>query len=170
MGKETTLKFTRFIPISTLGAVAGLTFLAFSLIPVATPARAEERENKRLHIVKDCGTFSGVPGSSYCTIITSDVPELPSGSQIYYDQTTGGPAAGPGYLDSNIFVYVQPGQWATGRCTVPNDNTPGICALTDGIGPLAGITARINVTFEPGGDGQLYVWKGSYSFNSLTDR
>ena len=102
-----------------------------------------EGEGGQLHIVKDCGTFTGVPGSSYCTIISSNLPELPAGTRIYYDQTTAGPSAGPGYLDSNVFVYVKEGQWAVGRCTL--GYPPGLCTLSDGIGPLAGFTARITL-------------------------
>jgi hypothetical protein len=139
--------------------------LAALLIMGAIGAAAEDRENGRLHIVKDCSTFSGIPGSSYCTIVSSSLPELPPGARIYYDQIQAGPSAGSGYLDSNIFVYVREGQWAVGRCTVPNDNTPGICTLSDGIGPLAGFTARVNVTYIPGG--ALYAWDGTYSFKSL---
>jgi hypothetical protein len=143
---------------------ATIALLAASLVTGAIPATAQETETRPVHIVKDCATFTGIPGSSTCTIVRSNVPELPPGSQIYYDQITGGPSAGPGYLDSNIFIYVMPGQWAVGRCTVPNDNGPGLCTISDGFGPLAGFTARVTVTYKPGGDGLLYAWDGTYRF------
>jgi hypothetical protein len=149
---------------------ATITLSAIALIMGAMPATAQEREKRPVHIVKDCTTFSGIPGSSTCIIVSSNVAELPPGSQIYYDQITAGPSAGPGYLDSNIFVYVMPGQWAVGRCTVPNDNGPGLCTISDGFGPLAGFTARVVVTYKPGGDGALYTWNGTYRFKSLTSR
>ncbi|HLG98276.1 MAG TPA: hypothetical protein VKX49_18315 [Bryobacteraceae bacterium] len=159
------MKLTRFTGI----AAAGLTVLAVSLITGATPASAENGQNGQLHIVKDCGTFSGTPGSSYCQIVSSNLPELPAGTKIYYDQITAGPTAGvAGFLDSNVFVYISESQWAVGRCTVPNDNHPGLCILSDGVGSLAGFTARINVTYKPGGDGFLYAWNGTYSFKSLS--
>jgi hypothetical protein len=168
------MKFTRFTRITAPGAAAGLTLLAVSLITGAIPAAAQDRENGQLHIVKDCGSFTGIPGSSFCTVITSNLPELPPGTRIYYDQITAGPSAGPaGYLDSNIFVYINAGQWAVGRCTVRNDNPPvplGICTLSDGLGPLAGFTARVIVTYKTGGDGALYNWDGTYSFKSLPDK
>jgi hypothetical protein len=160
------MKLTRFVKMTAHRAAARLMLLTGFLIMGAIGAAAQDPENGRLHILKDCGTFSGIPGSSYCTIVRSNLPELPPGAQIYYDQIQAGPSAGPGYLDSNIFVYVREGQWAVGRCTVPNDNTPGICTLSDGIGPLAGFTARVNVTYKPGGDGQLYAWDGTYGFKS----
>ena len=146
-----------------LGAIAAVT--------LGVPLAAQEGRNGQLHIVKDCGTFSGVPGSSFCTIVTSNLPELPAGTKIYYDQITAGPTAGTaGFLDSNVFVYISESQWAVGRCTVPNDGNPGLCTLSDGLGPLAGFTARISVTYKPGGDGALFAWDGTYSFNSMPGR
>ena len=162
------MKMTRFTNITVRGAAAGLTLLAVSLITGAGPASAQNGKNGQLHIVKDCGTFTGVPGSSYCQIMSSNLPELPAGTKIYYDQITGGPTAGvAGFLDSNVFVYVSESQWAVGRCTVPNDNNPGLCTLSDGVGPLAGFSARVVVTYTPGGDGYLYAWDGTYAFSSL---
>jgi len=172
------MKFTRFTKITARRVAAGLTVLAVSLIAGASPASAQnlgvgQRDdhngrNGRLHIVKDCDTFSGIPGSSTCHIVESNLPELPSGTIIYYNQITGGPTAGAkGYLDSTIFVYVREGQWAVGRCTIANDDaTPGLCTLSDGEGPLAGFSARIVVTHAPGGDGYLYNWDGKYKFDS----
>ena len=143
---------------------------AIAAVALVVPLAAQERRNGQLHIVKDCGTFSGIPGSSFCTIKTSNLPELPAGTQIYYDQIAAGPSAGPGYLDSNVFVFVNTGQWAVGRCTVPNDKGPGICTFSDGFGALAGFTARINVTYTPGGSGYLYDWNGRYSYDPLPGR
>ncbi|MFN8008896.1 MAG: hypothetical protein U0V70_18095 [Terriglobia bacterium] len=100
------------------------------------------------------------------------MPELPAGTQIYYDLSAG-PTAGPGYFDQNIFVFANTNQWAVGRCTGPYDmNTGGVglCTLSDGFGPLAGFTARMNVTYRPGGSGALYAWDGTYSFNPLPGR
>ena len=165
------MKFTRFAKITARSAAAGLTVLAVSLITGTIPASGQNGRNGQLHIVKDCGTFSGIPGSSYCQIVSSNLPELPAGTKIYYDQITAGPTAGvAGFLDSNVFVYVSESHWAVGRCTVSNDNNPGLCTLSDGVGPLAGFSARIVVTYIPGGDGALYAWNGAYSFKSLPDR
>ena len=79
---------------------------AIAAVALVVPLAAQQGRNGPLHIVKDCGTFSGIPGSSFCTILTSNLPELPAGTQIYYNQITAGPSAGPGYLDSNVFVFV----------------------------------------------------------------
>jgi len=164
------MKLTHFTKITVRGAAAGLTLLAVSLITGASPASAQDGRNGQIHIVKDCRApgASGIPGNAFCAIVSSNLDVLPVGSRIYYDQISGGPDAGPGYLDSNIFVYVKPGQWAVGRCTIANDNlSPGLCTLTDGSGPLAGFSARVVVNYAPGGDGALYTWDGTYSFSSL---
>ena len=164
------MNFTRFAKILVPGTAAGLAFLTVGLTTGVVPAAAGERQNGQLHIVKDCGSFSGVPGNSFCTIVSSNLEVLPAGSQIYYDQVSGGPAAGMGFVDSNIFIYVKPGQWAVGRCTIGYDGNPGLYTVSDGSGALAGITARVVVTYKPGGDGALYAWDGTYSFISQPDR
>src|ERR1051326_1826400 len=158
------MKFTHRTKSTVRGAAAGLALLAGSLITGTIPASAQTGRNGQIHILKDCRTFSGIPGSSYCQIMNSNVPEfLPAGTRTYYNQITAGPTAGAaGFLDSNVFVYANESQWAVGRCTVPNDNNPGLCTLSDGIGPLAGFSARVVVTYTPGGDGFLYTWDGTY--------
>jgi hypothetical protein len=158
------MKFTRFKKITACCSAAGLTVLALSLITTTIPASAQTDRIGQLHIVKDCTYptyFSGIPGSSYCLIESSNLPELPSGTKIYYNQITDGPTAGAaGFLDSTVFLYVNDTQWAVGRCTVANDNkTPGLCTLSDGVGPLAGFSARIVVTHT---GGPMYTWDGTY--------
>ena len=142
--------------------------LAVSLMAVAIPASAQNGRNGQLHIVKDCDTL----GLSYCHIVTSNLPDLlPVGTRIYYDQLTGGPTAGAnGFLDSNIFVYVSESQWAVGRCTLSKDTYHGLCTLSDGVGPLAGFSARIVVAYVQGGSGWLFTWDGSYSSDPTPGR
>jgi len=74
-------------------AITGVALLGTWLIAGAAPAAEQNGRNGQLHIVKDCGTFSGIPGSSYCTVVTSSFAELPAGTRIYYDQITAGPTA-----------------------------------------------------------------------------
>ena len=162
------MKFTRFAKIMVPCATAGLMLLAVPLVTGASPVAAQEGNNGQLHILKDCGIPTNPQNT--CQILHSNLSALPAGSLIYYDQVTGGPSAGPGYLDSNVFVYVKSGQWAVGRCTVANDASAGICTLSDGVGPLAGITVRVNVTYTPGGDGALFAWDGTYRFKLQGDQ
>jgi hypothetical protein len=72
------MKLTRSKKI-TASAVAGLTVLAVLLITGTIAASAQSGRNGQLHIVKDCTYptfFSGIPGSSYCQIVSSNLPEL----------------------------------------------------------------------------------------------
>jgi hypothetical protein len=150
------MKFTRFKKITVGSAAAVLMGLAVSLMAVAIPALAQNGRYGQLHIVKDCGV------GAYCQIVTSNLPELPAGTRIYYNQPTGGPTAGKGFLDSTIFVYVSDSQWAVGRCTLSRDSFKGLCTLSDGMGPLAGFSARVVVAYKPGGSGYLFSWDGTY--------
>jgi hypothetical protein len=162
-GKEITMPFNRFATTTTRGAAAGLTLLAFLLSTGSVPVAAADRQNGQLHIVKDCGIKTN-PANT-CLIVNSNLDELPAGSLIFYDQPTGGPAVGNGILDSNIFVYVKSGDWAVGRCTLDYNTFVGVCTLSYGSGALATISARVNVTYRPGGDGSMFEWHGTYSFN-----
>ena len=166
------MKLHRLIRLIAVAVPLG----ALAAIALAVPVGAQHGRNGPLHIVKDCAQESGIPGKDFCVIVSSNLPQLPPGTQIYYDLNAGPSGdpgyAGPGYFDQNIFVFVDQNQWAVGRCTGPNDiNTPGaegLCTLSDGIGALAGVTARIKVTW--GGSGLLFAWDGRYSFDPLPGR
>ena len=159
--------------IGTIAVAVSLGALAAATL--AVPLAAQQGRNGQVHIVKDCGAESGVPGSDFCVIETSNLWQLPPGTRIYYDLNPG-PTAGPGYFDQNIFVFVNDRQWAVGRCTGPNNiitvGPEGLCTITDGIGALAGFTARIKVTYypNPAGSGLEFGWDGTYSFNPLSQR
>ena len=157
------MKLTRCTKITVPGATGGLMMVTVLLIMGAVPGVAQERQKGPLHIVKDCGIPTN-PANT-CQIVSSNLNELPAGSLIFYDQPTGGPAIGNGILDSNIFVYVKSGEWAVGRCTLDFNTLLGVCTLSYGSGPLATISARVNVTYQPGGDGFVFAWDGTYTFN-----
>jgi hypothetical protein len=155
--------------IAVAPALAGFTILTFSLSTGAAPARAFEAQKGQLHIEKDCGITTN-PANT-CQIIHSNLDELPAGSLIFYDQP--GPALGTtgaigarGVMDSNIFIYVKSGDWAVGRCTLDRNTGLGVCTLSYGSGALATISAKANVSYQPGGDGALFNLDGTYTFNS----
>ena len=71
-------------------------------------------------------------------------------------------------LDSNVVLFVGTGDWAVGRCTLNVDGSTGLCTFSDGVGPLAGFTARLDVSPTPqAGD---YHWRGPYSFRDTNDQ
>ena len=150
-------------------ALVGFAVLTFSLSTGAAPARAFEARTGQLHIVKDCGA-SGTPVNT-CKIVSSNLAELPVGSLIFYDQNGPAPgtttAIGRGVMDSNIFIYVQSGDWAVGRCTLDLNTGLGVCTLSYGAGPLATISAKANVSFLQvlAGGVVEFSLDGTYTFN-----
>ena len=147
-------------------ALAGFAVLTFSLITGAAPAAAFEARTGQLHIEKNCNIPTNPPTTNTCQIVSSNLAELPVGSLIFYDQngpapgTT--PAIGRGVMDSNIFIYVQSGDWAVGRCTLDLNTGLGVCTLSHGSGPLATISVTANVTrVVPG----VFNLDGTYTFN-----
>jgi hypothetical protein len=148
---------------TTLGVAAGLLALVLSF--GARTVSADIAREGDLHIEKNCSQYTGAAGS-FCTIISSNLTALPVHSRIFYDQPAGIPNPNPpgGMLDSNILIFVGPGNWAIGRCTLDNNTNLGLCSLSDGVGPLAGITMRVTVSSP---DGINYFWNGNYAVRSL---
>ena len=151
-------------------SLMGLAALVLSTFTAPTPAAAEDGQKGQLHLQKVCppSTFTFAPGS-YCTVTVSDLAALPANTtKIYYDQPAIPPEGSAGFLVSPILVYVDTGNWATGRCTVDLSTARGLCTVSDGIGRLAGFSARINVQidFATG----ITYWDGTYSFEPLPPR
>src|SRR5215217_6745581 len=106
---------------------------ALAAVALVVPLAAQQGRNGRVHIEKDCINEKPNPGSDFCVITVSNLPELPKGTLIYYDLSPG-PTAGPGYFDNNIFVYVDESHWGVGRCTGPNNinmGKVGLCTISD---------------------------------------
>jgi hypothetical protein len=161
-GKETTMRLKVTTTIFALALAAG--FVTLSLTTRATAVSADSAQNGQLHITKDCPLYTGKAGD-HCTIAISNLSELPSGTTVYYDQAFGIPA---GNLDSNVLLYVSTGDWAVGRCTVEGATGLGLCTVSDGVGPLAGFTARVNVRIDP--VAFVTYWDGTYRFSPLLPR
>jgi hypothetical protein len=153
-----------------LGSLAvATTSLALALtlaLNTHVASASAENGNSPLFIEKNCSAYAGAPGG-YCTIMSSNVPQIPAGSRVFYDQAYGIPnpvSGSPGMLDSNIVLYVGEYDFGVGRCTLAVDGAHGLCTISDGYGPLAGFHARIDVS--PAG-GPNYYWKGTYSFQPV---
>ena len=86
---------------------------ALALLTGAASLMAFDGKNGVLHLVKECSNQHGNPGD-YCVITSSNVPQIPVGSKLFYDQAAGIPA---GFLDSNVLLHVGSLRWAVGRCT-----------------------------------------------------
>jgi hypothetical protein len=152
-------KPTPTIVALALMLVAGSVALTLALGTGAGTVSAQSERSGALHITKNCSAFDAAPGS-YCTITSSNLAAIKVRSKVFYDY----PiilATPTGLYDSNVVLNVGPGDWAVGRCTLDNTTNLGLCTFTDGAGPLAGFTARVNVSST---DGVNYKWNGTYRF------
>jgi hypothetical protein len=140
-------------------ALAATLLLGTHVISVsASDARAGE-----LQVIKNCNNYTGQAGS-YCTITSSNLAQIPSGTRVFYDQAFGisNPNPPGGMLDSNVLLYVGTGDWAVGRCTLDGNTNLGLCSFSDGVGPLTAFHARLDVS--PASGTNNYHWDGPYSF------
>jgi hypothetical protein len=126
---------------------------------------------KDLHVTKECSAYTGAAGT-YCTITSSSLAAIKTGSKVFYDQAAGIPSCSnpinisppcpaSGMLDSNVVLYVGTGDWAVGRCTLDDGTGSGLCTFSDGIGKLTGFQANVAVSYLGGVN---YAWDGVYSF------
>src|SRR3954471_5946841 len=154
--------------------VAAVTALALSTTVRMQSVAASNAQSGQFHIVKDCSAFAAA--TPYCTITSSSLARIPpgvvgnpsAGSLIVYDQPGNNFA---GMLDSNVVLYIGVGNWATGRCTLNPGGGSGLCTFSDGVGQLAGFTARVDVTYAPtASNPYLFAWDGTYSFSALPRR
>ena len=160
----------------SLGLLALAVLAAMILPPMPRVVQADER-NGELQVTKNCSAGTNDAGS-FCTITSSNLPEIEVGSKVFYTQAlvgcdTGGtsypcpaplptPEGGDIALDSNAVLYVGTDNWAVGRCTLDGTGSFGLCTFSDGTGRLTGFQARVDVSSR---DGVNYDWKGTYSFN-----
>jgi hypothetical protein len=165
--EETKMKL---LPDVTVVSALGV---AVALTAAASSVWADSAKKGELHLTKDCTAFinaSGPPGG-FCTITQSNVLKLiPNGSAIYYDQGFGEvmvPVDKPAALviDSNVLLFVGPGDWARGRCTFDTSANPpfGLCTFDDGAGDFVGFSARVNVSPSTA---TVFSVNGTYSFTT----
>jgi hypothetical protein len=148
---------------TTISASAVALALILSLSSGVPPVSASEERNGHLQIQKNCEAYNRKAGG-HCTVTMSNLAEIPSGSNIYYDQDLGIPA---GLLDSNIVLDAGNGNRGVGRCTLDIATGLGLCTFSDGTGKLAGFTARVNVSFL---GGPMWAFDGTYKFSPLPSR
>jgi hypothetical protein len=139
--------------------LSGSLTLALVLVAGAASVSAQSGRNGQLHVTKECSKYTGAAGS-FCTITSSNLPEIKVGSKVIYDQSAGIPA---GMLDSNVVLDAGNGNRALGRCTLDLSNGLGLCTFSDGTGQFTGFSARVDVS--PPTDGVNWHWEGTYSFS-----
>ena len=108
----------KYLPLVCLGLLALIT------TTLATKSRVVFADERRGHlsVTKDCSNYTGLAGS-FCTIESSNIPEITNGATIFYDQplwaavTPATPEGNNIALDSNVVLWVATGDWAAGRLT-----------------------------------------------------
>jgi len=152
-------------PIAVWTLVVFATFISFVLSMGwgAATIFASEARNGQIHVTKDCTDYTHQPGG-HCTIASSNLLEIPAGTNVFYDQAAGIPT---GLLDSNVVLDAGRGDRAVGRCTLDFSTGLGLCTFSDGTGRLTGFTARVKVSHL---SGALWAWDGTYRFSSEPER
>jgi hypothetical protein len=152
------IHYRSLVPFAVILCFVALT-LALSAGSASVSASAG---NRQLHVTKECSEYTGTAGS-FCTITSSNLPEIKIGTRITYDQAAGIPA---GLLDSNIVLDAGGGNRAVGRCTLDFAAAVGLCSFSDGTGKLAGFHARVDVSYLGGTN---WAWDGTYRFAREAD-
>ncbi len=150
----------RKTPTRVLVAATALLVVAASVLAVTASAQsgAANHRARPFHLTKTCppSQYQGQIGG-YCTVTSSNVAAIAVGTKIFYAQ-----AAGPTSLDSDVILYVGPGNTATGHCALDFATGLGRCTLSGGTRRLDGIHARVDVSYLGGYD---WAWDGTYRFS-----
>ena len=110
-----------------------------------------------LHVTKECSEYFGGAGQ-FCTITSSNVPQIKRGMRVVYLQPFG-----PNGLDSDIVLSRNPGSAGFGH-VVLNATTSRV-TLSGGTGSLAGLEADVVVSETAG----VWHWDGTYSFSARAE-
>ena len=125
--------------------------------------RGEPRSGA-LHVAKECSAYTGLAGD-YCTIIRSNVKQIPVGSRVYYLAAAD---LENGTYDGDVALRVGHGNVAFGHVmvtdlfsTVPH-TVIGTGSLSGGTGRFKGFQAKIVISVD---ENPLWAdWDGTYSF------
>ena len=144
-------------------SVRRIVVLACTVVAIAAfaPAVSANSTPMPIHLTKDCSTYDGeIP--SLCTILSSDLSLLPSGTKVWYQ----GPILTNNYfLSSNMLLESTTGATASGYCIFDARAIAraGLCTFWTGTGSLSGFTAILHVTIDDAGTWHL---DGEYYFNA----
>src|SRR5215471_18083831 len=95
MNRKSVIRVVVFAAATVLAGSGGTKSL------MAAPKDGQDGDHgRRLRVTKECSKYTGAAGA-FCTISGSNVPQIPVGSIVTYDQAAGIPN---GMLDSNIIL------------------------------------------------------------------
>ena len=139
----------------TAAAVSLLT--QFGGPAIARAAEGSPR-TRALHVTKECSQYTGAAGS-YCTITSSNVPEIRVGMKVVYEQAATADFA----LDSRIVVAFAHGSAAHGHVVLEPGGSTGTVTIHGGTGNFHRFRAHALVTCS---DDVHCAWNGTYTFGS----
>ena len=126
---------------------------------VATAGSATPRRTGVLHVTKECSDYTGLAGS-FCTITSSNIPEIKAGSKVIYASAAGDP--NPNQLNSDLIIDGPGNNTAYGHVVLDLSTQTGVVTLSGGTGEFRWFHA--NVAVSPLG-GPNFAWDGPYSFS-----
>lgn len=134
--------------------------IAAGVVAAVGSARATPRSGA-LHVTKECSQYDGQAGS-FCTITSSNIPQIKPGMRVVYFQ-----AFGQNGLDSDLVLSRGHGSGAFGH-VVLNGTTSRI-TFSGGTGAFAGFHADAVVSVVSVDGADVWHWDGTYSFTSADD-
>jgi hypothetical protein len=134
--------------------------IAAGVVAAVGSARATPRSGA-LHVTKECSQYDGQAGS-FCTITSSNIPQIKPGMRVVYFQ-----AFGQNGLDSDVVLSRVHGSGAFGH-VVLNGTTSRI-TFSGGTGAFAGFHADAVVSVVSVDGADVWHWDGTYSFTSEDD-
>lgn len=148
--------------MTNIKAIFGLllTAIAAGAFAVASAAgnTGSSPRSGALHVTKECSQYNFQAGS-FCTITSSNIPQIKAGMQVVYLQ-----AFGQNGLDSDIVLSRGHGSAAFGH-VVLNATTARV-TFSGGKGAFAGFDAEADVSVDTAG---VWHWDGTYSFTPAGD-
>jgi hypothetical protein len=105
-----------------------------------------------LHVTKECSDYSGQAGS-FCTITSSNIPQIKPGMRVVYLQPLG-----QNGLDSDIVLSAGHGSAGFGHVLL--NATTSQVTFWGGTGSFTGFVASAVVSVDSSG---LWHWDGTYS-------
>jgi hypothetical protein len=133
---------------------------AVGVVAAVGSAQATPRSGA-LHVTKECSQYDGRAGS-FCTITSSNIPQIKPGMRVVYFQ-----AFGQNGLNSDLVLSRGQGSAAFGH-VVLNATTSRI-TFSGGTGAFAGFHADAVVSVVSVDGADVWHWDGTYSFTSEDD-
>jgi hypothetical protein len=135
--------------------VAGVALLA----PLTALSASSPRSGE-LHVTKECSHYTGAAGS-FCTITSSNLNAIRSGSRVVYASAVG--ASTPGVLDSDLVIDGPGNNTAYGHVVLDLSTDSGIVTFSGGTGEFTHFRAGPIVVLCPSLPN--CSWDGPYSLS-----